>query len=40
MARNIFSRQVYKLMEERWFPMDVAKRISYKQQLKNGNIFP
>lgn len=40
MARNIFSRQVYKLTQERGYPMDVAKRIAYKQQLAAGNIFP
>lgn len=40
MARNIFSRQVYKLVNERWLPMDYAKRLAYKQQLANGNIFP
>lgn len=39
MARNIFSRQVYKLTKERWYPMDVAKRIAYKQQLAAGNII-
>ena len=38
MARNIFSRQVRKLVNERWLPMDVAKRIAYKQQLRNWNI--
>ena len=38
MARNIFSRQVYKLVNERWLPMDYAKRLAYKQQLRAGNI--
>ena len=37
MARNIFSRQVRKL-QQRGFPLEVAKRIAYKQQVKNGNI--
>ena len=40
MARNIFSRMVYKLTTERWMPMDMAKRIAYKTQVKNWNIFP
>lgn len=39
MARNIFSRQVWKLTTQRWLPMDVAKRIAYKQQLANWNII-
>lgn len=38
MARNIFSRQVRKLVNERWLPMDYAKRLAYKQQLRAGNI--
>ena len=38
MARNIFSRQVYKLVNERWLPLDYAKRLAYKQQLRNWNI--
>ena len=38
MARNIFSRQVRKLVNERWLPMDYAKRLAYKQQLRNWNI--
>ena len=38
MARNIFSRQVRKLVNERWIPMEIAKRIAYKQQLRNWNI--
>ena len=37
MARNIFSRQVWKL-QQRGFPLADAKRIAYKQQVKNGNI--
>lgn len=37
MARNIWSRQVRKL-QQRWFPLADAKRIAYKQQVKNGNI--
>ena len=36
--RNIFNRQKWKL-EQRWFPEDVAKRIAYKQQLNNWNIY-
>lgn len=39
MARNIFSRQVWKLTQ-RWFPLADAKRIAYKQQVKNGNLQP
>lgn len=38
MARNIFSRQVWKLVNERGFPLEVAKRIAYKQQVRNWNI--
>lgn len=38
MWRHIRSRQVRKLVNERWLPMDYAKRIAYKQQVKNGNI--
>lgn len=37
MARNIFSRQVRKL-QQRGFPLADAKRIAYKQQVRNGNI--
>ena len=37
MARNIFSRQVWKL-QQRGFPLADAKRIAYKQQVRNGNI--
>ena len=37
MARNIFSRQVRKL-QQRGFDLATAKRIAYKQQVKNGNI--
>lgn len=37
MARNIFSRQVRKL-QQRGFSLADAKRIAYKQQVKNGNI--
>lgn len=39
MARNIFSRQVRKL-QQRWFDLATAKRIAYKQQVKNGNLQP
>lgn len=37
MWRHIRSRQVWKL-QQRWFPLEDAKRIAYKQQVKNGNI--
>lgn len=37
MARNIFSRQVRKL-QQRGFDLATAKRIAYKQQVKNWNI--
>lgn len=40
MARNIFSRMVYKLTTERWLPMDYAKRLAYKTQLANNRIIP
>ena len=39
MARNIFSRQVWKL-QQRGFPLADAKRIAYKQQIRNGNLIP
>jgi len=39
MARNIFSRQVWKL-QQRGFSLADAKRIAYYQQVKNGNIQP
>lgn len=39
MARNIFSRQVWKLTQ-RGFPLADAKRIAYKQQVRNWNIQP
>lgn len=39
MARNIFSRQVWKL-QQRWFPLADAKRIAYTQQVRNWNIIP
>jgi len=39
MARNIFSRQVWKL-QQRGFPLADAKRIAYKQQVRNGNLIP
>lgn len=35
--RNIFNRQVRKL-QQKWIPLDYAKRISYRQQLANWNI--
>lgn len=39
MARNIFSRQVWKL-QQRWYPLADAKRIAYSQQTKNWNLIP
>lgn len=39
MARNIFSRQVWKL-QQRWYPLADAKRIAYYQQVRNWNIKP
>lgn len=39
MARNIFSRQVWKL-QQRGFPLADAKRIAYRQQVTNWNIVP
>lgn len=39
MARNIFSRQVWKL-QQRGYPLEVAKRIAYKQQVRNWNLIP
>lgn len=39
MARNIFSRQVRKL-QQRGFDLVTAKRIAYKQQVRNWNIKP
>lgn len=39
MARNIWSRQVWKLTQ-RWFPMADAKRIAYRQQVNAGNLIP
>lgn len=39
MARNIFSRQVWKL-QQRGFDLASAKRIAYKQQVKNWNLIP
>jgi len=39
MARNIFSRQVWKL-QQRGFPLADAKRIAYSQQVKNWMIKP
>lgn len=38
MARNIFSRMVWKLTNERWLPLDYAKRLAYKTQVRNWNI--
>ena len=37
MARNVFNRQVRKLQQKN-IPLEVAKRIAYKQQLANWNI--
>ena len=39
MARNIFSRQVWKLTQ-RGFPLADAKRIAYKQQVRNWHLIP
>lgn len=39
MARNIFSRQVWKL-QQRGYPLADAKRIAYYQQVRNGNLIP
>ena len=39
MARHIRSRQVWKL-QQRGFPLADAKRIAYKQQVRNWNIIP
>ena len=39
MARNIFSRQVWKL-QQRGYSLADAKRIAYKQQVRNGNLIP
>lgn len=35
--RNVFNRQVRKLQQKN-IPLEVAKRIAYKQQLANWNI--
>ena len=40
MARNIFSRQQYKLIHERGFSPEAARIIAYKQQQKNWNLIP
>ena len=39
MARNIFSRQIWKL-QQRGYPLADAKRIAYYQQVRNGNLIP
>ncbi len=39
MARNIFSRQVWKLTQ-RGFPLADAKRIAYFQQVRNWRLIP
>ena len=39
MARNIFSRQVRKL-QQRWYPLADAKRISYYQQVRAWHLIP
>lgn len=39
MARNIFSRQVWKLTQ-RWFSIQDAKRIAYRQQVNNWHLIP
>ena len=40
MARNIFSRQQYKLIHERGFDPETARKIAYRQQVKNWNLIP
>ena len=40
MARNIFSRMVWKLVNERGLPLDYAKRLAYKTQVKNWHLIP
>jgi len=40
MARNIFSRMVRKLTNERWLPLDYAKRLAYKTQVRNWHLIP
>lgn len=40
MARNIFSRMVWKLVNERWLPLDYAKRLAYKTQVRNWHLIP
>ena len=39
MARNIFSRQVWKLTQ-RGFPLADAKRIAYAQQVRSWHLIP
>lgn len=39
MARNIFSRQIRKL-QQRGFDLATAKRIAYRQQVKNWHLIP
>lgn len=39
MARNIFSRQIWKL-QQRWYSLADAKRIAYYQQVKNWHLIP
>lgn len=39
MARNIRSRQVRKL-QQRWYPLADAKRISYYQQVRAWHLVP
>lgn len=39
MARNIFSRQVRKL-QQRWYPLEDAKRIAYYQQVRAWHLKP
>lgn len=40
MARNIFSRMVWKLVNERGLPLDYAKRLAYKTQVRNWHLIP
>ena len=39
MARNIFSRQIWKLTQ-RWYPIADAKRIAYRQQVNAWHLIP
>ena len=39
MARNIFSRQIWKLTQ-RWYALPDAKRIAYRQQVNAWHLIP